>query len=180
MSNYQGSDDALWHRFRVTHVLNCLADPSKNRVIAEFSDDISLVFPYLNAVMPNLMYNPGANAVTLKRGQRILTFYPRVAVMAKVDGAEDAAAQLEWFRQLCNETWRRRHEIEPCYERRKLLGPLDTYLLLPRLNCKRCGEATCMAFAFGLLLGERRLEECPQLREETYAERGRRLAELLG
>ncbi len=173
-------EEALWHSFHITHVLDCLADPSKNRVIAEFSDDISPVFPYLNAVMPNLMYNPGANTVTLKRGVRILTFYPRVAVMAKVDGAEDARAQLAWFRELVNETWRRRREIEPRYERRRLLGPLDVYLLLPRLNCGGCGEKTCMAFAFALLLSERRVGECPRLVEDPYREGGQRLLELLG
>ena len=173
-------EGALWHSYHITHVLDCLADPSKNRVIAEFSEDISAVFPYLNAVMPNMMYNPGANTITVKRGVRILTFYPHVAVMAKVDGAEDALAQLEWFRELVNETWRRRQEIEPRYERRQLLGPLDAYLLLPRLNCKWCGEATCMAFAFGLLLGERRTTDCPRLKGPAYQEGARRLAELLG
>ncbi len=169
----------LWHSFAITHVLDCIADPTKNRVIAEFSDDISPVFPYLNAIIPNLMYNPGANTVTIKRGVRILTFYPRVAVMAKVDGAEDAVAQLTWFRDLCNDTWQRRDEITPCYERRRLLGPLDVYRLLPGLNCKECGEATCMAFAFGLLMGDRALSECPHLQEDEFAEGGRRLAELL-
>ena len=171
---------ALWRSFRITHVLDCLADPSKNRVIAEFSDDISPVFPYLNAIMPNLMYNPAANTVTLKRGVRILAFFPRVAVMAKVNGAEDARAQLAWFREVVNETWRRRGGIEPRYERRRLLGPLDACLLLPRLNCGGCGERTCMAFAFALLLGERRVGECPSLVEDPYREGGRRLLELLG
>ncbi|MGQ9553716.1 MAG: (Fe-S)-binding protein [Anaerolineae bacterium] len=179
MPNYQGSNDALWHSFRVTHVLSCLADPSKNQVIADFSDDISPVFPYINAVLKNVIYNSAANTVTVKQGVRILTFCPRVAVMVKVDGAKDAEAQLEWFRQLCNETWRRHREIEPNHERRKLLGPLDAYLLLPRLNCRRCGEATCMAFALGLLLGERQLWQRPRLREDAYAEGRRRLSELL-
>lgn len=169
-----------WRSFRITHVLGCLADPEKNRVIAEFAGDVSAVFPYLNAVVPNLMYNPGANTVTLKRGVRILTFYPRVAVMAKVDGAEDALTQLKWFCDLCDETWERRDQISPCQERRQLLGPLDVYLLLPGLNCRRCGEATCMALAFGLLLGERRTADCPGLEEPAYQERARRLAELLG
>jgi len=173
-------NDLLWHSFTITHALDCIADPTKNRVIAEFSDDISPVFPYLNAIIPNLMYNPGASTVTIKREWRILTFYPHVAVMAKVDGAEDAAAQLDWFQDLCNNTWRRREEITPCYERRKLLGPLDVYLLLPKLNCKACGEATCMAFAFGLLLRSRHLSECPRLQEDAFAKGGRRLAELLG
>lgn len=174
------TEKPLWHSFRVTHVLGCLADPRKNRVIAEFSDHVDAVFPYLNAVMPNLMYNPGANTVTVRREWRILTFYPHVAVMAKVDGAEDAAAQSAWFRDLVNETWRRRAEITPLYERRKLLGPLDAYLLLPRLNCRRCGEATCMAFAFALLVGGCEVGKCPRLAEPAHAEAGRRLAELLG
>jgi ArsR family metal-binding transcriptional regulator len=173
-------DNVLWRSFTITHVKGCIADPRKNRVVAEFSDDISPVFPYLNAISTNLMYTPAVSSVTVKRGERILTFYPRVAKMAKVDGAEDAAAQLEWFRELCNDTWRRREEITPLYERRKLLGPLDVYRLLPGLNCGDCSEATCMAFAFGLLMDKRQLAECPRLPEDEYAEGGRRLAELLG
>ncbi|MGQ9627127.1 MAG: (Fe-S)-binding protein [Anaerolineae bacterium] len=172
--------EILLRSFTITHVLDCIADPNKNRVIAELSDDISPIFPYLNAIIPNLMYNPGANMVTIRRGERILTFYPHVAVMAKVDGAEDAVAQLIWFKDLCNDTWRRRGEISPCYERRKLLGPLDVYRLLPKLNCKACGEATCMAFAFGLLLGDRHLSECSRLQEDAFFEGGQRLSELLG
>lgn len=173
-------NDLLWNSFTITHVLDCIADPTKNRIIAELSDDISPIFPYLNAIIPHLMYNPGANTVTIKREWRILTFYPHLAVMAKVDGAEDAAAQLTWFRDLCNDTWHRREEITPCYERRKLLGPLDVYWLLPKLNCKACGEATCMAFAFGLLLGGHELAECPHLTAPDYVEGGQRLAELIG
>ncbi len=175
-----GDGEELLHSFRITHVLDCIADPAKNRVIAEFSDHVDAVFPYLNAIVPNLMYNPGANTVTVKRGERILTFYPHVAVMAKVDGAEDAAAQLAWFQALVNDTWRRRDEIVPCYERKRLLAPLDVYRLLPKLNCKECGEATCMAFGVGLLLGSRRASECPHLQEDAPAEGGRQLVELLG
>lgn len=172
-------DNLLLRGFTITHVLDCLADPTKNRVIAEFTDNVAAVFPYLNATVPNLMYNPGANTVTVRRGERILTFYPHVAVMAKVDGQADAEAQLRWFQGLCNETWRRRDEIVPCFERRKLLGPLDVYLLLPRLNCRACGEPTCMAFAFQLLWGERTLDQCPPLDTEGFRESGKRLAELL-
>jgi len=174
------NDDILLHGFRITHVLDCIADPTKNRVIAEFSDNIAAVFPYLNAILPNLMYNPAAETVTMKREWRILTFYPHVAVMAKMDGAEDAIAQLTWFQELCNDTWRRRHDITPRHETSRLLGPLDVYVLLPKLNCHDCGEATCMAFGFELLLGGRHLAECPHLQEPEYADGGRRLAELLG
>lgn len=173
------SDEVLLRSFTIVQIQDCIADPEKNRVIAELSDDVSPVFPYLNAILPNLMYHPGANAITIKRGVRILTFYPYLATMAKVDGREDAETQLRWFQELCNDTWRRRAEITPCYERRKALGWLDIYRLLPKINCKACGQATCAAFAVGLLFEERRLEECPRLLEPEYAEGGRRLAELL-
>jgi len=170
----------LLRSFTITHVLDCIADPTKNRVIAQFSDHIDAVFPYLNATVRNVIYNPAAQIMTIRRGERLLTFYPHVAVMAKVDGEEDALAQLRWFQELCNETWRRRGEITPCHEPRKRVGPLDIWLLLPGINCKACGQATCMAFAVELLLEGRPHSDCPRLQGPEYAEGGRRLAELLG
>jgi len=172
-------DEELLHGSAIVRIQDCIADPEKNRVIAELSDDVSAVFPYLNAVAPNLTYNPGAHSVTIKRGTRLLTFYPHLAIMAKVDGREDAEAQLRWFQDLVNDVWQRRAEITPCHEPRKVLGWLDAYLLLPKLNCKECGLPTCVAFAFGLLTQERRLEECPRLAEAPYSEGGQRLRELL-
>lgn len=174
------AEDNLLHGFTITHVTDCVADPEKYRVVAELSDDVAAIFPYLNTTVPNVMYNPGANTLTIKRGWRLLTFYPHVAVMAKLDDEEDAAAQLAWFQDVCNDAWRRRAEITPCYERRKQLGPLDVYQLLPRLNCTLCGEAACMAFAVGLIFGEHKLAECPHLTEGKYVEGAKRLAELLG
>ena len=172
-------DELLLRGFTVSQVMECIADPTKDRIIAELWDRVDAVFPYLNAVSRNLSYNPGANTVTILRGGRILTFYPHVAVMAKVDGKEDAEAQLRWFQELCNDTWRRRHEITPSFERRQRLGLLDVYRLLPKVNCRACGEATCIAFALRLLVGELRVDACPTLSAPEYAEAGRRLAELL-
>jgi len=171
--------ELLWHSYVITQTLQCMADPSKLRAIAELSDDISPVFPYLNAIRTDVMYNRGANSVTLRYGTRLLTFYGRLATLAKVESDEDAEMALQWFRDLVNETWARRQEIEPRYERRAALGPLDAYALLPKLNCKQCGEAACLAFGAGLLMGRRKLSECPRLLEPDYYEAGRRLAELL-
>lgn len=161
-------------------VLGCIADPTKNRVTANFVNDISPVFPYLNAVLRGIQFNPASNSVTIKREGRLLTFYARGAVMAKVNGAEDALAQLQWFCELCNEVWARRGEIEPDFHQRAVVGPLDIYRLLPRLNCQACGERTCMALAFGVLLGQRNISECPHLQAPEYTENARRLGELIG
>ncbi len=77
------------------------------------------------------------------------------------------------------DTWCRRQSITPRHEASRLLGPLDVYVLLPKLNCHACGEATCMAFAFELLLGGRRLPECLRLQEPEHEAGARRLRELL-
>jgi 4Fe-4S ferredoxin len=54
--------------------------------------------------------------------------------------------------------------------RRTTPRPLDVYALLPQTNCKQCGEATCMAFAFALLQHRRALAEClPLVTDETLA-----------
>lgn len=174
------TNDCILDAFVITHVLPCIADPEKNRVIAEFANDISPVFPFLNAIMPKVIYNPGANSVSIKREGRLLTFYPRGASLAKVDGARDAQEQLHWFQTVCNQTWKRRNEITPCYARRRTVDPLDAYQLLPQTNCKECGQATCWAFAWELLFGDLTLGDCPQLSYPSYLESGRRLEELLG
>ena len=61
------------------------------------------------------------------------------------------------------------------------IGPLDIYNLLPRTNCKECGESNCMAFAAKLL--DRTtitLDMCkPLFVEEKYVEKLNKLQEML-
>lgn len=53
---------------------------------------------------------------------------------------------------------------------KKSISPLDVYALLPRTNCKECGEPNCMAFAARLINREVTLEDCPPLKEEAHKE----------
>ena len=48
----------------------------------------------------------------------------------------------------------------------KELSPIDIYKLLPRTNCKECGETNCMAFSAKLVNREATLQECPPILEE--------------
>jgi acetyl-CoA decarbonylase/synthase complex subunit gamma len=59
------------------------------------------------------------------------------------------------------------------------LSPIDVYKLLPRTNCKECGEENCMAFATKLVNREVRLEQCPPLLEEKNREAYQKLWTLL-
>ena len=59
-------------------------------------------------------------------------------------------------------------------------SPMEIYALLPQTNCKRCGESSCMAFAFRLQRGESAPDECPPLvEEEQYGDNISRLGEML-
>ncbi|MCW3977971.1 MAG: acetyl-CoA decarbonylase/synthase complex subunit gamma [Candidatus Bathyarchaeota archaeon] len=62
----------------------------------------------------------------------------------------------------------------------KELSPIDVYMLLPRTNCKKCGQENCMAFATKLVNRELALELCtPLLEEKQYAKAYRKLWDLL-
>lgn len=48
------------------------------------------------------------------------------------------------------------------------ISPIDVYRLLPRTNCRECGEPNCMAFATRVVNGELTIEACPPLGKEEY------------
>jgi len=61
----------------------------------------------------------------------------------------------------------------------KELSPIDVYMLLPRTNCKECGESNCMAFAAKVVNREVSIEQCPPLLEKKYEEAYKKLREML-
>jgi acetyl-CoA decarbonylase/synthase complex subunit gamma len=61
----------------------------------------------------------------------------------------------------------------------KELSPIDVYMLLPRTNCKECGEANCMAFAAKLVNREVSLEQCPPILKKENEKSYNQLQEIL-
>jgi len=61
----------------------------------------------------------------------------------------------------------------------KEISPIDVYMLLPKTNCKKCGEENCMAFATKLVNREYAIEKCPPLLEKTYEKNYQKLWEML-
>ena len=132
--------------------LPCLAEPGKLIVIGEPNAPLDPALPLLNAILPNVIsYYPLAGVMTLRRRPGLITLYPRRVTITQVADVDEGLAMLAAVRDLINQAWARRHEIQPKTESRRVPRPLDVYELLPRSNCRACGAATCMAFAFGLL-----------------------------
>jgi ArsR family metal-binding transcriptional regulator len=160
--------------------LPCLAEPGKIIVIGETDATIDGVLPLLNAILPNVIsYHPFSGVMTLRRKPGLMTLYPDRVMITQVADVTEGLALLAAVRDLLNRTWARRDEIQPKPEGRRLPRPLDVYELLPRTNCRGCGEATCMAFAFGLLESRHQPEECPALAEVGHAAQRQALAGML-
>ncbi len=60
------------------------------------------------------------------------------------------------------------------------LTPIQIYRLLPKTNCKACGEESCMAFAIKLLNLQTSIEKCrPLVEDEKYRKNYEELKRLL-
>ncbi len=61
----------------------------------------------------------------------------------------------------------------------KELSPIDVYKLLPKTNCKECGEENCMAFATKIVNREVQVDQCPPLLKKENQKAYGQLKEML-
>lgn len=169
----------LVESFEISHVLPCLADPSKIRFHARPSANLAEALPYLNAVLPKAVYHHATPALTFNRDYRIICLQPLQVTGAKIDDLEEARAILEELRALINDTWTRRGEITPSLARRQQLTPAPIFSLLPKTNCRACGHVTCLAFAVELAAERISIIRCTPLFEAAWQPQRQLLLELL-
>ena len=169
----------LLQSYKISRILPCLADPEKIRVIAELSDEIHEVFPYLNAIVKGCIYNHPANTLTIKKDGKLLTLHFNHITLAKVEDDKEAEEILRWLKDLINKTYQNRDQIEPNYSKGEDLKALDIFKLLPGTNCKECGELACLAFAVKLAAQDTEITKCAPLFSEKFQGKQKVLFELL-
>ena len=133
--------------------------------IAHLNEDISEALPYLNAELGGYQYTKDPPSVTFKINGRLITLHPKKIAINALESAEQADKILEWLKKEINDIWERRNEIEPSYKRAASPTLLDILKLLPRTNCKKCGQPTCLVFATQIVEGGKGPEHCPALNE---------------
>ncbi len=149
------------------------------RASAELTDDISPVFPYLNAIMKGTVYDADRQTLNFKLGGRGVTLRARRVFVTRLENEEDAWEVLDRLKTLINRTYAKRGQIEPSTKSRGKLTALDVYRLLPQTNCRECGEATCLAFAIQLITELVRLERCTPLFSDAFSANRERLLTML-
>jgi ArsR family metal-binding transcriptional regulator len=131
--------------------------------IASLDQDVSDALPYLNAVLGGFEYLKNPPAVVFRSRGRLITVHGRqIAINALNDEAE-ADKILEWLKREINQAWEQRADITPSTEGAPKPLVIEILKLLPRTNCRECGEPTCMVFAARAAEGVKGAADCPPL-----------------
>lgn len=164
----------------LTKTLPCLAEPGKIIVIGKPDRSLDEVIPYLATLPGVIAYNPETLTLTFRRQPGFLTLYPDKVYLTQVLDAQAGLDILGALKEAINATWEHRHELTAVTKRRRAPRHLDIWELLPRTNCKQCGEATCLAFAVAIIQQQRTLDECqPLLNDPALSDRRATLEAML-
>ncbi len=144
----------------------CNAGAQTLHCFAHLKDDVGAVLPYLNTVLGGFGYIQEPPALTLKNSGKLITIHPRKIAVNALQDEEQAAKIVAWLQREINSAWDNRANIEPSWQGAKQPALMEILKLLPKTNCKDCGEPTCMVFAVRVLEGVKDHTHCPALRED--------------
>ena len=147
---------------------------------ARLSVDISDALPYLNATLRGGIYHPAASALTWKKGGHSIAFHAYEIATSNVEDREAAEKEIEGLIELVNRTWARRDEIQPDTTTRQRPTQMALFQLLPRTNCRECGEPTCWTFALKLSASQKQISDCPPLLRPEFSTSLSSLQSLIG
>lgn len=141
----------------------CMPGSMGVHCFAHLDQDVSDAIPYLNAVLGGFSFIKEPVSVTFKSQGKLISVHPqKIAINALKDEAE-ARKIVEWLKREINDAWEKRNSITPSYEAMPQPKMMEILKLLPKTNCKECGEPTCMVFATRVVEGAKGYEDCPQL-----------------
>ncbi|MPW24341.1 hypothetical protein GC105_00855 [Alkalibaculum sp. M08DMB] len=146
----------------------CSTVDAKFGIIAGLSDGIKDIMPYINGINPTAVYNQKQGWISFRIRQRIITLYDQELKGVYLLSETDAYEILDYVRDMINDLDSKRDEIVPDYTVAKMPSYVDIYKLLPKTNCRKCGEVTCLAFSGKLLTGMTKMEKCTPIFEESY------------
>lgn len=147
---------------------------------ARFQEDLSAVFPYLNAKWKEVIYSPNAQQITWSFEGHAVAIKPFEITISNLPDRDTATIEMEKIVGEINRIWMDREKITPLHKPRKRLVAMEVYQLLPQTNCRICGEPTCFAFASKITVGEADPKQCtPLFAEDQYAEKRQKLQEML-
>lgn len=147
---------------------------------ARLFDDISAALPYLNATLRGAIYHPAAKALTWKKGGHNIAFHAYEIATSNVEDRDGAEKEIRGLIDLVNHTWERRDQVQPDTTARQRPTQMAIYQLLPKTNCKECGESTCWIFALKMAAAQKDVSACPPLQTQEFSQNLSSLRSILG
>ena len=146
---------------------------------AKFTNDIAEVLPYINSTIKEASYNHKSKSLTYKRGYTLITLRSETLYVCKALNETDAYEIIDAVKNLINSTYDDKDNIEPDYEMKKKPTALEIFKYLPKINCGKCKEATCIAFASKIIIGSQKLKNCDVLEEKEYENSSNELKDIV-
>lgn len=157
-------------KIEVETIRRCSADRSKIRFRTKLSTNISELLPYLNSVYPDGIYYVKKPSLELKKDNSVILLEPEAIILNELSNTSQGIKLIDWIKEEVNRVYKNKDQIEPDYTSKEALSVPKLYKNLPQLNCGKCGENTCLAFATKFVKGEYELEDCSPLFTEGHQE----------
>ncbi|MEW9077128.1 (Fe-S)-binding protein [Terrisporobacter glycolicus] len=148
----------------------CTTDSNRIRIKGSFSRNIEDLFPYLNTYLKTAIYNKKAGTLTFNYGPKIIIMYKEEVAVSKLLNETDAFETLDYIKNIINDCADKTDKITPNEDMIRLPSPIDVYGYLPKINCGKCGVATCLAFSTKLINGSFKPNRCIHLGENGNEE----------
>lgn len=163
----------LVKKVSIEEIRPCIVAENRIRVLLQLDSEIKSVIPILVNNYPpgKVNYIESKNILTLNMADRLVTIYPSGKIsMNKTVDESDALSVVKDIMDQINQAYielSTDNRTDYLKMNRKLsqIGPLAIYNCLPKTDCEKCGESTCMAFSIKLLSGDTELDLCRPLHE---------------
>lgn len=154
----------------------CRPEAQTVHCIARLKEDIGAVIPYLNAVLGGYTFVLEPPSVTFRNQGKLISVHADHIAINALQDAEEAEKILQWLQGEINDAWEKRTEITPSFQAAPRPQVMAILRLLPKTNCRQCGQPTCIVFASMAAEGGKGAEHCPELSPDNR----KKLEEYLG
>lgn len=181
-------DGPIVRKVTIQEMRPCIVAENMIRVLMQLDSEIGEVIPVLITKYPpgKVNYIENKKILTLNINKRLVTLYPSGKIsMNKTIDKEDALEVVTEIMKVINEAYNEINSgdvanYDELRDKLSNIGPLSLYNCLPKTDCEKCGEKTCMAFAIKLLSGDIKLDKCTPLTDDLHNEDVLCLKDLLG
>lgn len=146
----------------------CRPEAQTVQCTARLGQNVGEVIPYLNAVLGGDTYIKDPISVTFRSQGKLISVYADHITINALQDELEAEKILRWLQQEINDVWEKKDSITPSYEAAPRPQPFAILKFLPKTNCGKCGQPSCIVFASLMMEGGKGAEDCPELTPEQH------------